>query len=161
MWRCAASLERLSPEVKESVGSVLIKDRTPIPSATTLWCIGRFGARVPLYGLANTAVRKEAAERWISALLERHYPPGRETAEAVFALSQLARVANDRARDVDEDLRSRVLTRLAELNADETVLRPVREYHELQMAQEGQALGDALPIGLRLLSDAASGPDDQ
>ena len=34
---------------------------------------------------------------------------------------------------------------------------PVREYHELQTAQEGQALGDALPIGLRLLSDAAAG----
>jgi hypothetical protein len=160
MWRCAASLERLSPDIKDSLGSVLIKYRTPIPTATSLWCIGRFGARVPLYGLANTSVRKEAAERWLEALLSRQYPPGRETSEAVFSLSQLARVANDRARDVDEDLRTRVLQRLSGLGADESVLRPVREYHELQTAQEGQALGDALPIGLRLLSDAASGPDE-
>ncbi len=157
MWRCAASLERLSPEIKESLGSVLIKDKPPIPTATSLWCIGRFGARVPLYGLANTAVRKEAAERWLEALLNRQYQPGRESAEAIFALSQLARVANDRARDIDDDLRNRVLNRLAELGADEATLLPVREYHELQTAQEGQALGDALPIGLRLLTDAATG----
>jgi molecular chaperone DnaK (HSP70) len=159
MWRCAASLERLSPEIKESLGSVLIKDRTPIPTATALWCIGRLGARVPLYGLANTAVRKEAADRWLEALLNRQYPPGRETAEAIFALSQLARVANDRARDIDDDVRNRVLQRLVDLHADESTLLPVRDYHELQTAQEGQALGDALPIGLRLVTDAASGPD--
>jgi molecular chaperone DnaK (HSP70) len=157
MWRCAASLERLSPEVKESLGSVLIKEKTPIPMATLLWSIGRFGARIPLYGLANTAVRKEAAERWLESLLTRQYPPGRETAEAHFALSQLARVSNDRARDIDDELRSKVLHRLHELGADEATIRPVTEYHELQIAQEGQALGDSLPIGLRLLSDAAAG----
>ena len=144
------------------LGSVLIKDKTPIPHATALWCIGRFGARVPLYGLANTAVRKEAAERWIEALLGRTFPPGRETAEAIFALSQLARVANDRARDVDDEFRARVIARLIELGADEATIRPVREYFELQTAQEGQALGDSLPIGLRLLSDAAAAsPDDR
>jgi hypothetical protein len=33
----------------------------------------------------------------------------------------------------------------------------VREYHELQSAQQVQALGDSLPIGLRLLSDAVAG----
>ncbi len=153
MWRCAASLERLTPEIKETLGSVLIKDRTPIPIATALWCLGRFGARVPLYGLANTAVRKEVAERWLHALLDRSPAPGRETAEAIFALSQIGRVANDRARDIDDELRDRVLQRLTELGAEEKVLRPVREYHELETSQEGQALGDALPIGLRLLSD--------
>ena len=34
--------------------------------------------------------------------------------------------------------------------------RSVREYHELETEQEGQALGDALPVGLRLVSDGAS-----
>jgi hypothetical protein len=156
MWRCAASLERLSPEIKESLGSVLIKERSVIPAATALWCLGRLGARIPLYGLANTAVRKEAAERWIEAILKRQFPPGRETGEAIFALSQLARVANDRARDIDDALRARVIARLVEIGADESTILPVREYHELLSAQEGQALGDSLPIGLRLLSDAAA-----
>jgi hypothetical protein len=157
MWRCAASLERLSPEIKEALCDVLMKGRTPLPGATALWCLGRLGARVPLYGLANTAVGKEAAERWIGLLLNRAFPPGRETGEAIFALSQLARVANDRARDIDDSQRTRVLEKLGALGADEAAIQPVREYHELQSAQQAQALGDSLPIGLRLLSDAAAG----
>ena len=47
-------------------------------------------------------------------------------------------------------VRAQVLARLEQLGADESVLRPVREYHELEAAQESIALGDALPIGLRL-----------
>ena len=54
------------------------------------------------------------------------------------------------ARDLPDSLRDQVLARLEQLVADETVLRPVREYHELEAAQESIALGDALPIGLRL-----------
>ena len=90
------------------------------------------------------------------ALLGRSFAPGRETGDAIFALGQLARVASDRARDLDDSLRHEVLARLAELGADETALRPVREYHELETAQQAQALGDSLPIGLRLLSDASA-----
>ena len=76
--------------------------------------------------------------------------PGRETSDAIFALSQLARYSGDRARDLPDSLREQVLARLEQLGADETILRPVREYHELEAAQESIALGDALPIGLRL-----------
>ena len=61
------------------------------------------------------------------------------------------------ARDIDDALRIQVLARLSELGADELALRPVREYHELQSVQQVQALGDSLPIGLRLLSDAVAG----
>ena len=41
--------------------------------------------------------------------------------------------------------------------ADEAALRPVREYHELETGQQGQALGDALPVGLRLVTEPAAG----
>jgi hypothetical protein len=150
-------LERLGPELKDTLGSVLLKERSPIPQGTALWCLGRLGARVPLYGLANTVVHRETAERWIRALLGRQFAPGRETSDAIFALAQIARVANDRARDIDDALRAQVLGRLTELGADEPTLQPVREYHELQSAQQVQALGDSLPIGLRLLSDAVAG----
>ena len=112
---------------------------------------------MPLYGPANTVVRKETAERWTTKLLSRSFAPGRETGDAIFALGQLARVAGDRARDLDESLREQVLIRMSELGADETALRPVREYHELEKSQEVQALGDSLPIGLRLLGDAGAG----
>jgi len=157
MWRCAASLERLAPEVKEAAGNELIRQLSrPALPGHLLWCLGRLGARVPLYGLANTVVRKETAERWTEALLGRTYAPGRETADAIFALSQLARFSGDRARDLSDPLRHRALDRLAELGADEAVLLPIREFHELEAAQESLALGDALPIGLRLRREEAA-----
>ena len=160
MWRCAAALEHLTPAIKESLGDALLKESPQAAlAAFVLWCVGRLGARVPLYGPANTVVRKEVAERWARALLGRSFAPGRESADAIFALGQLARVASDRTRDLDDALRHEVLARLSELGAEEAALRPVREYHELETAQQVQALGDSLPIGLRLLSDATAPGD--
>jgi molecular chaperone DnaK (HSP70) len=158
MWRCAASLERTAPEFKEALGGPLLKElKQPSPAGFVLWCLGRLGARVPLYGPANTVVSKETAERWALALVQRSFAPGRETVDAIFALVQLARIANDRARDLDPALRNQLLKRLGELGADEHTLRPVREYHELESSEQIQALGDSLPVGLRLLGDASAG----
>jgi hypothetical protein len=106
---------------------------------------------VPLYGPANTVVPPEVAAGWIERLLGRPFAGSRETNDAVFALSALARVSGDRARDLDDDLRARVLARLEQLGADISARQVVREYHELGTAQQGQALGDALPVGLRIV----------
>jgi molecular chaperone DnaK (HSP70) len=153
MWRCAAALERLAANLKESLGDVLAKQAARSNRAAhVLWCLGRLGARVPLYGPANTVVVPETAERWTRTMLSVSFAPGRESSDAIFALAQLARVSGDRARDLDESVRLEVLDRLAALGADEAVLRPVRKYHELEAAQEGVALGDALPVGLRLVA---------
>jgi hypothetical protein len=157
MWRCAASLERLAPDLKVPLGDTLARELArPSLANHVLWSLGRLGARVLLYGPANTAVPRETAGRWTLALLERNFAPGRETTDAIFALAQLARVSGDRARDLEEDLRVRVLSRLEALGADELTCRPVREYHELEAEQQGQALGDSLPVGLRLVE--AAGP---
>jgi hypothetical protein len=162
MWRCAASLERLTPDQKATLGQALVKELRrggvrpgPAVAGYALWCLGRLGARVLLYGPANASVPRETAERWIEALLGHTPAPGREAADMAFALAQLARLAGDRARDIDDALRTRVLARLAELGADSATIRPVREYHELETEQQGQALGDALPVGLRLLGETA------
>ncbi|MEO6807913.1 MAG: Hsp70 family protein [Isosphaeraceae bacterium] len=154
IWRCAASLERLDAAHKQSLGDLLIRDASrPNLPGYALWCLGRLGARIPLYGPANTVVHRTATERWVLALLDRPFAPGRETTDALFCLAQLARVSGDRVRDLDDPIRHRVLARLESLGADETTLRPVREYHELEAAQQGQALGDALPVGLRLIGE--------
>jgi molecular chaperone DnaK (HSP70) len=155
MWRCVAGLERITPDQKEALGQALVRELarpagTPLPGYVP-WSLGRLGARVLLYGPANVTVPRATAERWIEALLDREFAPGRESADAAFALAQLARVSGDRARDVDDTLRARVLDRLAALGAGEALLRPVREYHELETEQQGQALGDSLPVGLRLV----------
>jgi molecular chaperone DnaK (HSP70) len=153
IWRCVASLERLDAKHKEPLGEILAKElaRPSLP-AYLLWSLGRIGARIPLYGPANTVVSPETATKWTKALLDRTYPSERETTDAIFALAQLARVSGDRARDLDEPLRLEVLAKLEALGADEAAIKPVREYHELEAAQQGQVLGDALPTGLRLVA---------
>jgi hypothetical protein len=159
IWRCAASLERLAANLKEPLGDVLARELTrPNLPAYLLWSLGRLGARVPLYGPANTVVSAEKATAWVRLLLDRPFAAGRETTDAIFALAQLARVAGDRARDLDEAIRREVITRLEALGADRPTIQPVEEFHELEAAQQGQALGDALPTGLRLLAkDQANG----
>ena len=154
IWRCVASLERLAVNLKEPLGDLLAQeiDRAslaPLPIHAT-WCLGRIAARVPLYGPANTVVSPSKVGDWLPSLVERPYSPGRETTDAIFALAQIARVAGDRAVDLDDATRARVIARLEELGADEETIQPVRDYQELQASQQGQALGDALPTGLRL-----------
>jgi hypothetical protein len=102
-------------------------------------------------------VPRETAEKWTEATLGRVYVDTRERADAVFALAQLARVSGDRARDLDAELRRRVIDRLKELGADDEAVRPVVEYHERAAAEQGQALGDALPVGLRLVVKTEGG----
>lgn len=157
IWRCAASLERLDASRKQILGDALTRELSrPSLGNHVLWCLGRLGARVPLYGPANTVVHPDVASRWIEAVLGRSYSSDRETADAIFALTQLARVSGDRARDLEPSLRERVLDRLTALGADETTTGPVREYRELGASQEGVALGDALPVGLRLVGEETS-----
>jgi hypothetical protein len=156
MWRCAAALERLTAGQKEALGGPLVSELSrPALPGHGLWCLGRLGARMPLYGPANTTVGPDTAGRWINALLACPiaFAQGRESADAVFALSQLARVSGDRARDIDADLRALVIDRLHQLGADEAAVRPVQEYQEREAAEQGVALGDALPVGLRLITE--------
>ena len=151
IWRCAASLERLGAGVKETMGDVLVKDlgRAVLPPYT-LWCLGRLGARVPLYGPANTVASTEKASRWLRLAIERTFASGRESIDAIFALAQLARITGDRARDIDEPLRIATIIKLKELGAPEEAMRPIHEFQDFELAQQAQAFGDALPAGLRL-----------
>ncbi len=153
IWRCAASLERLEARFKEPLGDALARQVAgpAAPPAHAAWCLGRIGARVPLYGPANAVVPPDLAGRWARVLLDRAPASPREVADVTFALSQIGRVSGDRARDLDEPIRSEILARMAGLGADEATLAPVREFRELAAAQQGLALGDSLPTGLRLV----------
>ena len=90
-------------------------------------------------------------ERWIDILLNRSFSSGRESTEAIFALSQLARYAGDRSRDLPDSVRQQVLHRLEQLGADETGAPcPSASITSWNPPRKSLALGDALPIGLRL-----------
>ncbi len=154
MWRCSASLERLPASVKESLGESLVRDLKfdPLPNHV-LWCLGRFGARVPLFGPANTVIPAGTANRWVESILARAYKTEREIGDAIFALSQIAGVSGDRVRDLDPTLREQVAQRLQALGADPHAISSVREFQERATQEQSQALGDALPVGLRLRSE--------
>jgi hypothetical protein len=152
MWRCAASLERIDAGLKQPLGDALARELAR-PGAPThaLWCLGRLGARVPLYGPANAVVTTDAAQRWIAAILGYSANGSREAADQVFALGQLGRMSGDRTRDIDEPTRAAVVARLESLGAEEGVIGPVRALAEITAGQRNVAFGDALPVGLRLV----------
>jgi hypothetical protein len=152
MWRAAAGLERLDPKQKEALGDALVKQlkRSPTPTYG-FWSLTRLGARALLYGPLNAVVHPQTAERWLDAVVG--FEPGNtsERLSWAFCLSQLARRTGQRALDVDDSRRRAVLAALRDQEVPGHWVKMVEEVSELEQEEQGQMLGDSLPIGLRLL----------
>jgi len=149
MLRLVASLERLAISRKVDIGDWLL-DRLRKASEKPLgwWVLGRLGARQSLYGSAHQVVPPEVAVRWLQALLAIDW---KRVEPAAFAATQIARLTGDRSRDLADELREQVLTRLTASNASVTWINQVRTVIELDKADERRAFGESLPAGLRLL----------
>ncbi|SPE53195.1 Heat shock protein 70 family protein [Verrucomicrobia bacterium] len=149
MARLAASLEHLEPAQKVEFGQWIVQRlREPsLASGPWTWALGRLGARVPIYGSVHKTVPPERAAEWCRLLLE---PRMISVGGVLFALAQLARLTGDRARDLDEDTRARVLSALRQSDASPTWQRMVSEVVVLEAADRARALGDTLPVGLIL-----------
>ncbi len=163
MIRLAASLERIEPGEKAELGGwILARTEEEGPAPHLLWALGRLGARVPFHGSAHLVVPARTAEEWTARLLALALP----RRELVFPLAQLARRSGDRARDVNEEVRSRALEALAEGGATEEALRAIREVAAATEEEERRIFGESLPPGLRLVegeeptADAGGSPTD-
>lgn len=158
MIRLAGSLERVDPADKVEAGeSILARIEGEGPAPHLLWAVGRLGARVPFHGSAHLVVPARTAETWAARLLALPLP----RRELVFPLAQLARCSGDRARDVDEAVRSRALDALSAGGAPEEALRAVREVAAASEEEERRIFGESLPPGLRLVEaedSSAPGP---
>lgn len=154
MVRLAASLEHLDPPEKTLLGDWIVArlQRGANVSGPWTWALGRLGARSPLYASAHKAVPPDAAARWIRALLE---PPVVSAEGSAFALAQLARRTGDRARDLEEALRTRVLEHLRDAAAPAAWVRLIEEVAVLDLADRALAMGDTLPAGLSVAPGAA------
>ena len=149
-WRLLASLEHLSSSTRAALGSELLRKlkKDPMDSAS-LWALGRFGARIPLYGSLVCVVPAATAEEWIRALLALD----EVSSETAAAIVQIGRRTNDRARDVSEDIRELAATRLRTTGAfDESLLRRLRELIPPDRGDILRTFGDPLPKGLNLHS---------
>jgi len=157
MWRAAASLERLDAKPKELMGEILIKQSRRSPAPTYgFWALTRLGARTLLYGPLNAIVHHEIAEHWLDSLLG--FEPGNNSEKLswAFCLTQLARRTGQRALDIDDARRVRVLEALRTRQAPEHWIRMVEEVAELEGEEQSQMFGESLPIGLRLLTPSAA-----
>src|SRR5690606_22560641 len=108
-FRLLASLERLTTSRKIEFGRITAA-WFAAESATQLrpilaWCLGRVGARVPLYGPLNPIVPPEEARPWLDLLMASDLPVG----TLVFPVAQIARKTDDRFRDLPEKVRGRVV----------------------------------------------------
>lgn len=152
MWRAAASLERLATQHKEALGGAVVKtlQKSPVPTYG-FWALTRIGARSLLYGPLNAVVHHQVVEGWLDAILG--FQPGHESERLAwgFCLAQLARRTGQRAIDVDESHQRSVLTVLRGQNVPAHWVEMVEQVSELHREEQGQLLGDSLPIGLRLV----------
>lgn len=148
--RLLGALELLAVEVKIELGGMLL-DLVPKKKLATirpavLWAIGRIGAREPAYGPLNSVVPPSEIAEWLAKLLD---PQGGE-AMTQFAVVNLARRTNDRFRDIDDELRDRVLRWLAENHAAQHALELVHHRTELGADEQNRIFGESLPKGLRI-----------
>ncbi|HVJ80504.1 MAG TPA: Hsp70 family protein, partial [Planctomycetia bacterium] len=146
-WRTLASLERLPAALKTQLGRELLS-RLPETPHFLFWVMGRLGARIPTSGPLNETVSREEVHVWIDQLMN---VPARLAGEWSFCLAQLGRMSGDRARDIDDDLRARLIDALQRANAKPEWIRMLEEMVELEGADVGKLLGDSLPPGLRLM----------
>ncbi len=151
-WRLLASLEHLSGATRAALGGELLRKLKKEPADSAwLWSLGRFGARIPLYGSLACVVPTETAEEWISALLDlRDLKP--ETAKAIV---QLGRLTEDRTRDISREVRKRAVERLKAAGAiDEPMLHALAEFVTPGRSAVSLTFGESLPKGLHLESTA-------
>lgn len=149
MVRLAGSLERLSVSHKMEVGEWLLERlRKPSENPHSWWAVGRIGARVPFYGSAHNVVPKEVVAQWVEQLLGVDW---KTVTPAPFAAALMARRSGDRERDLEPELRTRIIERLIGVKAPPAWAGMVREVVELDEADERRVFGDSLPPALKLI----------
>jgi molecular chaperone DnaK (HSP70) len=152
MWRAAASLERIDPKQKEALGQTLLKPakKSPVPPHV-FFALTRLGARVLLYGPMNNVLHPHVVEKWLDEILP--FTPGNESERHAwgFCLSQLARRSGQRALDVGDETRRRVLESLSRQAVPAHWAKMVEEVAELDGDEQREMFGESLPIGLRLV----------
>jgi molecular chaperone DnaK (HSP70) len=149
MVRLAAVLERLPAEAKAELGGWLLQRLSkPAEPAESWWALGRIGARVPFHGSIHNVVPRATAEEWLEKALARDF---RKEPHPGFAAALLARMSGDRERDIDPNLRQRVIERLRAGKVPDSWIAMVSEVKELTEADEKRIFGEALPPGLKLI----------
>ncbi|MDX1951758.1 MAG: Hsp70 family protein [Verrucomicrobiota bacterium] len=151
MIRLAGALELIPLSEKQLLGDWLLESlRQPDkPNAgPLLWALGRIGARLPVYAGIDSVLEPHIIEGWITRLLDLNIE---RLDGGAFTLLQIARKTGDRIRDVQESTRGEILARLEAADAPPIWRQLLLEPLTLESADAARAMGDSLPVGLRLV----------
>lgn len=151
MVRLAASLEHLEVEDKVLLTSWFLSkalNQNQFEQAHW-WAIGRLASRTPLYASQHRVIPREQAEQWLPKLLDQNW---QKEPMIAFAAVMICRKTGDRLFDISEDFRQQVLTKLKQSRVPEAWISLVEEIKELSESESKRVFGDALPSGLRLVT---------
>ncbi len=149
MVRLAASLENLPVATKQELGGWFSKRlEKASETQTTWWALGRVASREPFHGSSHTVVAPEEVKSWLTFVLEQDW---RKNQNAAFAAVMMSRVTNDRARDLDNEVRQKVYSQLKSAKAPEIWQQLVLQYHALDIQESKRMFGEAMPVGLKLI----------
>jgi molecular chaperone DnaK (HSP70) len=163
-WRLLASLERIPPATRATLGDQLIaRLEGQADQASLWWALGRIGARTPTYGPLNSVVSPAKASAWLARALDlcTARVPDQTTArdarestvaagEALAALADLGAYTGDAARDIGEDLRQQIERHLSDAGATEAMRLRLREVRASTRAEWQRRYGESIPEGLTL-----------
>ncbi len=161
LMRLIGSLEWLTSDEKTTVAEQILvsfgRKKLEALHGPLLWTLGRLGSRTPVYATLQQVVGAAKVQKWVEKVLGLDDAwSGRNTAMLSLCLMQLTRRTDDRYRDVTSLLRERVAKRLAELEAPALHIELILRGGGLDQASSDSIVGDALPLGFRLLSEGTN-----
>ncbi len=150
--RLLGSLERVALERRLELAA-LLQDRVAAGKAQgephVFWALARLFSRTPLYTAADSVLPAAVVEEAFSRFETLDWKQaGQAPLVAVFAAA--CRRVDERALDIDDGVRRRVLDKLGRSGATPEQLRCVREAVPVTGAERSQWFGEQLPAGLRL-----------
>ena len=142
------NMERLLIKDKIALSNVLLSMLKPGKKQVDIfWSLSRFGARELLYGSIDRVIPAKEIKKWVNRLINL---PWKATEPIENLIAQISRKTNDRTRDIDEDLRSKIVQWLQRRNADKRLLKKVVELIEIDIKEQNTQFGEKLPAGLIL-----------
>jgi hypothetical protein len=153
--RLLGALERIPLarrlELTKSLFEMLLKRKDATPPHV-FWALTRLLSRVPLYTAADGVIPPEKVEDYFGKLEVLDWK--KLNLQALVPLFTAAcRRTGNRALDIHDPVRERVLQKLKQTGAKEEQLKVVRELCEISSEERNLLFGEALPVGLRLAKD--------
>ncbi|MCM8531065.1 MAG: hsp70 family protein [Lentisphaeraceae bacterium] len=146
-WRCLGSLERTPVKIKKRIVDIQ-SARVSKLEDFELWAMARLLSRKLFYAPVDLTMSSKDASSFIKLLMITNKEKlGNMT---TFALSRMATMTGESYLDINEKLRTELVTFLKSHDCQDALIRHIEEVIESSREESNQILGDTLPLGLTL-----------